>query len=134
MKVSIANEVNIPQKLCASTQDDTHANGFLLNGFVLTLFVNVCLDFSIAQYMEDWYLTYKKEFALSDKKRNHFTDKLECSINKKTSIKTIVKKAHKSSLTNGTRKSKHLSCYTNFSISRSYYMLLLDHIMFVKKS
>lgn len=60
MKVSTMNEVNLLQKLCASTQDDAHANGFLFNGFVLTLFVGVCLDFSIAQYMEDWYLTYKK--------------------------------------------------------------------------
>lgn len=60
MKVSTMNEVNLLQKLCASTQDDTNANGFLFNGFVLMLFVDVCLDFSIAQYMEDWYLTYKK--------------------------------------------------------------------------
>lgn len=60
MKVSTMNELNLLQKLYASTQDDTHANGFLFNGFVLMLFVDVCLDFSIAQYMEDWYLTYKK--------------------------------------------------------------------------
>lgn len=35
-------------------------------------FVDVCLDFSIAQYMEDCFLTYKKDFALSDKKKKTF--------------------------------------------------------------
>lgn len=49
MKVTTVNVVNLPQKYCAPTQDDIHADDFLLNG----LFVDVCLDFSIAQYMED---------------------------------------------------------------------------------
>lgn len=65
-------------------------------------FVNVCLDFSIAQYMEDcsfWQTNKQKNFAYLEKKQKkyNFTDILECSINKKkTIIKTIVKKAHKS--------------------------------------
>lgn len=55
-----------------------------LNEFAKELFVNVCLDFSIAQYMEDCFLfTYKKDFALSDKKKKNISDILECSINKK---------------------------------------------------
>lgn len=50
--------------------DDSHVDGFLFNGFVLTLFVDVCLDFSIAQYMEDWYLTYKKILLSRIRKEN----------------------------------------------------------------
>lgn len=52
------------------TKDDTQADGFLFNGFVLTLFVDACLDFSIAQYMEDWYLTYKKILLSRIRKEN----------------------------------------------------------------
>lgn len=56
--------------------------------FVRELFVDVCLDFSIAQYMEDCSLfNIQKRFLLfqirKKKKRKHFTDILECSINKK---------------------------------------------------
>lgn len=36
----------------------------------MSLFVNVCLDFSIAQYMEDWSLfNIQKDFAPSGKKK-----------------------------------------------------------------
>lgn len=52
------------------TEDDLHAEDFLLDGFVLMLFVNVCLDYSIAQYMEDWYLTYKKILLSRIRKEN----------------------------------------------------------------
>lgn len=49
-------------------------------------FVNVCLDFSIAQYMEDCSFgqTKRKDFAYFKKKQKKylFTDILECSINK----------------------------------------------------
>ncbi len=49
-------------------------------------FVDVCLDFSIAQYMEDCSLfNIQKRFCSPQirKKKKHFTDILECSINKK---------------------------------------------------
>lgn len=77
-----------------------------LDEFVRELFVDICLDFSIAQYMEDFSLfnIQKKILLFQIRKKKHFTDILECSINKKTIIKTIVKKAHKSLLTNGTGK------------------------------
>lgn len=58
-----------------------------LNVFVREFFVKTCLDFSIAQYMEDFYILNitKKVFALQiwKEKKNIFTDILECSINKK---------------------------------------------------
>lgn len=69
-------------------------------------FVGICLDFSIAQYMEDRLLNIQKEeFALSDKNRktSHIHTRVFNKL-KKTIIKTIVKKAHKSPLTNGTGK------------------------------
>lgn len=56
-----------------------------LNEFVQELFVDVCLDFSIAQYMEDCSLfnIQKKILLFQIRKKKHFTDILECSINKK---------------------------------------------------
>lgn len=59
-----------------------------LDEFVQKLFVDICLDISIAQYMEDFFQYTKKNLLYSVKKQNkqtkkHFTDILECSINKK---------------------------------------------------
>lgn len=57
-----------------------------LDEFVQKLFVDIC--FSIAQYMEDFFQYTKNNLLYSVKKQNketkkHFTDILECSINKK---------------------------------------------------
>lgn len=62
-------------------------------------------------------LTYKKDFALSDMKKKHFTDILECSINKKL-YKDISKKGTQKSFDKWYRKKVNtFSCYTNVSPS-----------------
>lgn len=92
--------------------------------------VNVCLDFSIAQYMEDSLLSERTKRILlirvrktKKKQPNKFTDKLECSINKKEKNKSY---HNKDNSKKGTQKSldkwyrikvNTFCCYTNVSPS-----------------
>lgn len=81
-----------------------------------------------------WKTLYNIEkVARSDKKTKHFTDILECSINKKTIIKTIVKKAHKSFDKWYRKKVNTFSFYTNASPSVDLILCYFYYI-FVKKS
>lgn len=77
-------EVRIYYKtLCSEREDDTHMLMVSVQWVCPNELCRRLFGFLYCPIHGRLVFNIQKGFALSDKKRKHFTDKLECSINKK---------------------------------------------------